>query len=207
MGHQHGAAPHARSGLADDPEATLTLITALGLGVALLHAFVVPLPDAVVRIALVLAYLAGGLPAGVRAVTALLGRGRLDIDLLMVIAALAAAAVGAALEGAVLLLLFSLSGLLEHRAMGKARRAVEALMALRPQTAFRITAGQVTGAGQVLEVAVADLVAGERVVLRPGARVPVDGRIVEGEGDVDESTITGESRITRGSSACSSTRS
>ncbi len=94
----------------------------------------------------------------------------------MVLAALAAAAVGSALEGAVLLALFSISGTLEHRAMGRARRAVEALMQLRPETALKLVNGQ------TVEVAVATLVPGDLVILRPGARVPVDGRIVEGEG-------------------------
>jgi P-type E1-E2 ATPase len=98
---------------------------------------------------------------------------------------LAAASVGAALEGAVLLALFSIAGTLEHRAMGRARRAVEALMALRPDTALRV------GPDGVEEVAVGVLVVGDRLVLRPGARVPVDGRLVEGVGEVDESTITG----------------
>ncbi len=103
------------------------------------------------------------------------------------LAALAAAAVGSALEGAVLLALFSLSGTLEHRAMGRARRAVEALMQLRPETALKLEGDQ------TVEVPVETLVPGDRVILRPGARVPVDGRIVQGEGSLDESTITGES--------------
>ena len=81
--------------------------------------------------------LAGGVPSARTALVELWHDQRLDIDLLMVVAALAAAAVGAALEGAVLLALFSLSQTLEHRAMGKARRAVEALMQLRPETALR----------------------------------------------------------------------
>ena len=61
--------------------------------------------------------------------------------------------------------------------MGKARRAVEALMALRPDTALRLRPD-----GSTEEVAVAALVMGDRLVLRPGARVPVDGRVVEGDG-------------------------
>lgn len=60
-----------------------------------------------------------------------------DIDLLMVVAAVAAAAVGAPLEGAVLLTLFSISTKLEERALGRARRLFEALMELRPETALR----------------------------------------------------------------------
>jgi len=84
-----------------------------------------------------LVFLAGGLPASCRAVAELFRERSIDIDLLMVIAALAAAAVGAPAEGAVLLFLFSLSTTLETLAMGRARREVEALMALRPETALR----------------------------------------------------------------------
>lgn len=135
-----------------------------------------------------LAYLAGGLPAAVSALQELWRDRVLDIDLLMVVAALAAASVGAPAEGAVLLALFSLSSTLEDRAMGRARRAVEALMELRPDTALRRTPS-----GGVEEVPSSALRAGDIVVLRPGARVPVDGRVVSGAGALDESTITGES--------------
>ena len=139
------------------------------------------------RGALLAVFGAGGVPAAIRALTTLWQDRELDIDLLMVIAALAAAAVGAALEGAVLLTLFSLSTTLEHRAMGRARRAIEALMELRPDRTLRRTAAGTQ------EVAVEDLNPGDIVVLRPGARVPVDGVVVLGEGQIDESTITGES--------------
>ena len=169
------------------PDIALTALTVLGLAVALVDRFWLPLPQMAVQGGLVLAFVAGGIPAALVAVRELIGRGRLDIDMLMVIAALAAAYVGAALEGAVLLALFSLSGTLEHRAMGRARRAVEALMALRPDHAVRLRPD-----GGTEEVAVAVLAVGDRLVLRPGARVPVDGRVLEGAGEVDESTITGE---------------
>ena len=86
---------------------------------------------------LVLVYTAGGIPAAWSALSALWREHVLDIDLRMVVAAIAAAAVGAPFEGAVLLTLFSVSTTLEHQALGRARRAVEALMALRPETAFR----------------------------------------------------------------------
>ncbi|SNS51373.1 heavy metal translocating P-type ATPase [Tropicimonas sediminicola] len=138
-------------------------------------------------LALLVVYAAGGVPAGLRALAALWKEHELDIDLLMVVAALAAALVGAAFEGGVLLALFSLSTTLEERAMGRARRAIESLMELRPDRALRRTA---TGTE---EVPVEDLVPGDVVILRPGARVPVDGAIIEGEGEIDESTITGES--------------
>lgn len=135
-----------------------------------------------------LVYLAGGLPALWRAAKSVVQQRVLDIDLLMVVAAIAAAAVGAPLEGAVLLTLFSISTTLEDRALGRARRAIEALMALRPETALRRNRD-----GTVLEVAAADLQIGDRIVLRPGARVPADGVITDGQGSLDEANITGES--------------
>jgi Cd2+/Zn2+-exporting ATPase len=135
-----------------------------------------------------LAFAAGGLPAGWRALQELVTEHILDIDLLMVVAAVAAAAVGAPVEGAVLLTLFSISSTLEERALGRARRAIEALMALRPETALRRLAD-----GRVEEVPSADLAVGDVVVLRPGARVPADGVILDGRGTLDEANITGES--------------
>ena len=134
-----------------------------------------------------LVYLAGGLPATWRAVTTLWRERILDIDLLMVVAAVAAAAVGAPFEGAVLLTLFSVSTTLEERALGRARRAVEALMALRPETALRKEPD-----GTVREVLAADIRVKETVVLRPGARVPADGVIISGRGSLDEANITGD---------------
>lgn len=137
---------------------------------------------------LALVYVAGGLPAAWSALSALWRDHVLDIDLLMVVAAVAAAAVGAPFEGAVLLTLFSVSTTLEHQALGRARRAVEALMALRPETAFRKNED-----GTVEEVPAAELAVGDVVVLRPGARVPSDGVILHGRGGIDEANITGES--------------
>lgn len=164
----------------------LTGITLAGMALATFDAFAIPGFWGPVGLALV--YLAGGVPVALRALGSLWRERVLDIDLLMIVAAIAAAAVGAALEGAVLLTLFSLSTTLEQRAMGRARRAVEALMALRPDTALRRGAD-----GSVSEVRVDRLAPGDVVVLRPGARVPADGVVLEGEGSLDEATITGES--------------
>lgn len=170
---------------AEDRDVLLTALTVMGLFLGVLGRVAPDVPMQWVGFGL--AYLAGGIPPGVTALRHLLRDRVLDIDLLMVVAALAAAWVGAPLEGAVLLTLFSLSETLEHRAMGRARRAVEALMALRPDTALKKTPTGVT------EVPTASLLPGDLVILRPGARVPVDGVIRQGEGGFDEATITGES--------------
>lgn len=173
-----------------DSSIFLTSATVAGLVIALGGTWL-PVGDANLPATLfgaTLAYAAGGFPAGWRALKAMWTEHILDIDLLMIVAAIAAAAVGAAIEGAVLLTLFSISTTLEERAMGQARRAIEALMALRPETAFRKNSD-----GSVVEVPAATLVLGDAVMLRPGARVPADGTIVAGRGFLDESTITGES--------------
>ncbi len=171
-----------------DLSLTLSLATLLGLAIAAAGRW---LPDdafgALELPGLMLVYLAGGLPTARHALSELWREHVLDIDLLMIVAAVAAAIVGASFEGAVLLTLFSISTTLEERALGRARRAIEALMALRPETALRKTASGVE------EVPAAELSVGDVVVLRPGARVPTDGVIVTGRGGIDEANITGES--------------
>ena len=173
-----------------DRSMILTGLTVLGMLLATLALW--PLQGAASAsfslAALSLVYLAGGLPAALRAAVTLWEERILDIDLLMVVAAVAAAAVGAPFEGGVLLTLFSISTTLEERALGRARRAIEALMDLRPETALRRGAD-----GTVSEVPAADLKVDDVVVLRPGARVPADGVIVGGRGSLDEANITGES--------------
>ena len=172
-----------------DLSLTLSLVSALGMAMAAAGRWLPGEAFGALELpGLVLVYLAGGLPTGWRALVELWRERVLDIDLLMIVAAIAAAIVGAPFEGAVLLTLFSISTTLEERALGRARRAIEALMALRPETALRKTAG-----GAVEEVAASALAVGDVVVLRPGARVPTDGVIVIGRGGIDEANITGES--------------
>src|SRR5690554_2134470 len=170
-----------------------TILTGIAVvGMVLAVAAIWPLEGEVAAfmsaVGLTVVYLAGGLPAAWRALETLWRERVLDIDLLMVVAAVAAAAVGAPFEGAVLLTLFSISTTLEERALGRARRAVESLMALRPETALRKQSN-----GIVTEVPAAELRIDDVVVLRPGARVPADGVIVGGRGSLDEANITGES--------------
>ena len=134
---------------------------------------------------LLLAYVAGGWDAAVRAAGAL-RRGALDVDVLMLLAAGGAAAVGHWLEGAILLFLFSLGNALETFAFRRTRRSIEALVELRPETALRLD-----NAGEHM-VAVESLRPGDVVRAVPGSRIPVDGEVVGGASAVDESTLTGE---------------
>lgn len=116
-----------------------------------------------------------------------LRRGRFEIDTLMLVAAAGAASLDAWAEGALLLFLFALGHALEHHAMGKARRAIEALAVLAPRTALR----RVTGG--TAEVAVEELAVGDVVIVKPGARLPADGFVVAGQSGVDQAPVTGES--------------
>jgi Cd2+/Zn2+-exporting ATPase len=133
-----------------------------------------------------LAYISGGYDAtrhGLKAARHF----RFEIDLLMVIAAIGAGILGQWAEGALLLFLFSLGHSLEHYAMGRARKAIRALGEITPKSA------KVRRDGQVVEVNVKELIRGDRVLIRPGERIPIDGQVVEGQSAVDQSPITGES--------------
>ena len=114
-------------------------------------------------------------------------QGRLDIDFLMITAALGAALIGEWEEGALLLFLFTLSGALEEFAMDRTRAAIEALADLRPDTA------RVLRNGMEVTVPVDELTPGEIVLVRPGERLPVDGLVTKGMTSIDQSPITGES--------------
>lgn len=166
-------------------DVTLTIATFTGL-IAGLIAPLLGVPE-IRPWAYGLAYLTGGVPTGLSALRDL-GRRHLDIDLLMVLAALAAAAVGEARDGAILLLLFQLAETLEDYAMGTTKRAVAGLMDLRPDTA-RVVRDD--GSTETVPVAAARV--GEVVRVLPGERLPVDGSIVHGRSAIDQSTLTGES--------------
>ncbi len=130
----------------------------------------------------------GGFFATIDAVSGLLSR-RFQIDFLMVLAALGAAYIGHATEGALLLVLFSLGHAAEHYAMGRAKRSIEALSELRPTSATLLD----EPTGQTREVPIEQLQVGDRVVVRPDSRIAADGVVVFGESSVDQSPITGES--------------
>jgi len=144
------------------------------------------LPPVAVLACAIIAYASGGF-TGMKGAIERLRRGKLDIDFLMIAAALGAALIGEWEEGALLLFLFTLSGALETFAMDRTRDAIAALSELRPDTAQRLHAGVET------TVAVTELQIADVVVVRPGDRIPVDGEVLKGRSSVDQSPITGES--------------
>lgn len=112
---------------------------------------------------------------------------RFEIDTLMLVAAAGAAMLGEFAEGALLLFLFSLGHSLEHYAMGRAKRAIEALAELAPQTAV------VRRGGGTEQVPVEALVVGDAVLVKPNERLPADGFVIEGTSSVNQAPVTGES--------------
>jgi len=140
----------------------------------------------ITTLAFAIAYAAGGY-FGLRTSWATLREFRIDVDLLMVLAAVGAWIVGSPFEGALLLFLFSLSNVLQNYALDRTKNAIRALMKLRPSEAM------VRRGSRTVTLPVEQLILGDRVIVRPGERIPVDGVVVEGETSVDQAAITGES--------------
>ncbi|WFB06065.1 heavy metal translocating P-type ATPase [Streptomyces sp. LX-29] len=133
-----------------------------------------------------LTYLAGGWEPGWEGLKALRDR-TLDVDLLMVVAALGAAAIGQVLDGALLIVIFATSGALEAVATARTADSVRGLLDLAPATASRLADD---GSEEV--VPTGRLRIGDTVLVRPGERIGADGRVLDGGSDVDQATITGE---------------
>ena len=122
--------------------------------------------------------------AGLRAARSL----RLDLNILMLAALVAALLIGEAFEAATLAFLFSLAELLERFAVHRGRQSITRLLELAPETAARIRPD-----GALEEIAASTLRLDDMIRIRPGDRIPVDGRVVTGRSAVNEATITGES--------------
>ena len=114
---------------------------------------------------------------------------RLDFDMrtLMTVAIIGAAAIGEWLEGAVVVILFALSEALERYTMERARRSIRGLMELTPREAL------VLRGGREMTVNTGDILVGDTLIVRPGAKIAMDGVVESGASSVNESAITGES--------------
>ena len=130
-------------------------------------------------------YATGGWEPGRAGLQALRDK-TLDVDLLMVVAAIGAASIGQVLDGGLLIVIFATSGALEAVATQRTADSVRGLLDLAPETATRLT-----GAGEE-QVEAATLVVGDVIVVRPGERIGADGEVVDGASEVDQATITGE---------------
>ncbi len=111
----------------------------------------------------------------------------LDVDLLMIVAALIAASIGQVFDGALLIVIFSTSGALEAFVTRRTADSVRALLDLAPEQATRLGPG---GTEQLVDTA--ELIVGDQVLVRPGERVGADGHVLDGASEVDQASITGE---------------
>ncbi|MEG4422640.1 MULTISPECIES: heavy metal translocating P-type ATPase [unclassified Microcoleus] len=140
------------------------------------------------------AYVIGGYSSTREGLTTLFQERELDVDLLMIVAALGAAGLGLwrqeyhlIVDGAVLILIFAISGALEGYAMQRTERSIRSLMSLTADTA------RVVMYGVEREVAIDKLEIGDRILVKPGEIIPTDAIIIEGHSAIDQASITGES--------------
>jgi len=140
------------------------------------------------------AYVIGGYESAREGLTTLFKEKELDVDLLMIVAAIGAASLGLwrreyhlIIDGAILILIFAISGALEGYAMQRTERSIRSLMSLTPDTA------RVWHQGREEEVSISQLKVGDEIVVKPGELIPTDGIILSGYSTLNQAAITGES--------------
>ncbi|MCF4969053.1 heavy metal translocating P-type ATPase [Nostoc sp. CMAA1605] len=140
------------------------------------------------------AYIIGGYESAREGLTTLIKEKELDVDLLMIVAALGAATLGLwrreyhlIIDGAILILIFAISGALEGYAMRRTERSIRSLMSLTPDTATVLQKGEET------TVPINQLQVGDEIIVKPGELIPTDGMIVSGYSTINQAAITGES--------------
>lgn len=174
-----------------DPRAMLSnseMQAALGSGVLMLIAWAIGGWSEILSVMLyVVSYAVGGWVKAKEGVETLIKERDLDVNLLMIAAALGAATIGYWNEGAMLIFIFALSGALESYTMDRSKKDISSLMALKPATALRIDKGAMN------EVAIDQLAIGDLLLVRPGELIPADGKVYRGDSVVDQASITGES--------------
>lgn len=138
----------------------------------------------------VLAFIIGGWFQAKEGITTTVNEKKLNVELLMIIAATGASIIGYWFEGAILIFIFSVSGTLEAYAEGRTRDAVQSLIKMKPNVASRELPD-----GEYEIVDVEDLTIGDVVMVRRGDVFPIDGVITEGATEVDEASLTGESAL------------
>ncbi|MFF4858708.1 heavy metal translocating P-type ATPase [Streptomyces rubiginosohelvolus] len=179
------SAPRRRTRVLALPEARWALAS-LALFLLALPVYLAGGPSWLSGTLFVAAYITGGWEPGWEGLKALKDK-TLDVDLLMVVAALGAAAIGQVLDGALLIVIFATSGALEAVATARTADSVRGLLDLAPTTATRLLPG-----GGEERVPADSLGVGDTILVRPGERIGADGQVIDGASDVDQATITGE---------------
>ncbi|OME89372.1 MULTISPECIES: heavy metal translocating P-type ATPase [Paenibacillus] len=164
------------------------VVAALGSGLLMLVAWLTSQWSEPLSVVLyVISYAVGGWVKAKEGVETLLKERDLDVNLLMIAAAMGAAAIGYWNEGAMLIFIFALSGALESYTMERSRKDISSLMELQPETALRIEKGE------MVSISISKLEIGDLILVKPGELIPADGKIYRGSSSVNQASITGES--------------
>ncbi|PGZ17022.1 heavy metal translocating P-type ATPase [Bacillus cereus] len=134
----------------------------------------------------ILAYIIGGYAKAKEGIEDTIEEKELNVEMLMLFAAIGAAIIGYWAEGAILIFIFALSGAMESYTLSKSQKEISALLDLQPEEALRISHGTEE------RIPVAQLEIDDIILIKPGERVPADGTIHSGETNIDEAAITGE---------------
>ncbi len=145
------------------------------------------IPHALWVILHIVAFVIGGYAQGKEGITDTIENKELNVELLMVIAAIGSASIGYWTEGAILIFIFSLAGALETYTLDKSNQEISSLMELQPEEA------RIIQDGIEKMIPVSKLNVGDLIYVRASERIPADGKIIHGSTSVDESAITGES--------------
>lgn len=166
----------------------IELIAAIFSGILILLAFTLEIQDYVTPsvITYLLAFGIGGYAKAKYGILKTLEDRQLNVEILMILAAVGSSIIGYWTEGAILIFIFSLSGALETYTMNKSRKEITSLMEMQPEAAWLIKEGQ------TVRVPIGDLDTGDMILVKPGERIPVDGVLQSGQTAVDESAISGE---------------
>lgn len=179
-----GRNPSLLSWLLSNREGGLAVACGISLFLAWIAGYFAP---AISIVLYGLAYLSGGFYKAREGVVTLVKERDLDVNLLMILAALGAALIGYWAEGAMLIFIFALSGALETFTLAKSQQDISSLVGLNPEHAILFNDQE-----EVL-VRVEELQVNDLILVKPGQRIPADGWIISGDSALDESTITGES--------------
>ncbi|MFC4355693.1 heavy metal translocating P-type ATPase [Chryseomicrobium palamuruense] len=167
----------------------IELISALFSGVLIVIAWLVNRDgESTLSISLyLLAFVIGGYAKAKEGIETTFKEKKLNVELLMILAAIGSSIIGYWTEGAILIFIFALSGALETYSMNKSRQEIASLIELQPDQAWKLDA---SGTAQLLPVD--ELKIGDMILIKPGERIPADAVIIEGSSSIDESALSGE---------------
>ena len=178
-----------QEGLFEKLKLNAELIAAIVCGIFILAGWILSKNGAtgLSELLYILSFVIGGFAKAKEGILDTIENKQLNVELLMILAAIGSAIIGYWTEGAILIFIFSLSGALETYAMNKSTKEISALMDLQPQEALLVS----NGMEQLVHVSALQM--GDQILIKPGERIPSDGKIVKGMTTIDEAAITGES--------------